>query len=73
MPDSSDLGALPEPRASEDEEYARLLAARRQAVAAIMDAEQIEREASAARRKAARLTKTYERLLLEWHGQQRLL
>lgn len=57
---------------SEDQEYARLLTARRLAVEAIMEAENAEREAAAVRRKATRLRKTYERLLMEWNGQQRL-
>jgi bifunctional N-acetylglucosamine-1-phosphate-uridyltransferase/glucosamine-1-phosphate-acetyltransferase GlmU-like protein len=82
MPDSEDrdpqvhgqLPPVPFQSASggENQEYARLLTARRAAVEAIVEAEDAEREAAKIRRKATRLRKTYERQLLEWNGQQRL-
>lgn len=81
MPDSEDRdpyvhGQLPpvpfQSASGQNQEYARLLTARRAAVEAIVEAEDAEREAAKIRRKATRLRKTYERQLLEWNGQQRL-
>lgn len=66
------LPPIPLDARTEDEEYALLLAARKAAAEAIVEAEDRERDAAGARRRATRLRKTYERLLMEWNGQQRL-
>lgn len=73
MPEN-DLPPIPAPqgRTERGNQLIELTEARRICVEAIFQAEDREREAAAARRRAHRLRKSYERLLMEYSGQMRL-
>lgn len=68
----TELPPIPNRTPTDPEQFVQLDQARRRCVEAMFEVDEAERQATQARRKARRLRKTYERMLLEYLGQERL-